>query len=181
MYALPTVTIIIPCYNHGNFILETIESVLNQSYKKIEIIIVNDGSDDEKTIDVLNSINNPIIKIITQENAGPSSARNNALKFAGGKYFVPLDGDDIICKDTITDSIKILEEDSEIGVVYGNCQYFGERDYMLKVNQVDARNLLKGNTIALCTVIRKKAFDDTGGFDKNLSKKGLEDWDLWLC
>lgn len=180
MKKLPLVSIIIPCYNHSNFIRETIDSVLKQSYENLEIIIVNDGSDDIQTLEVLDSIKNPIIKILNQENTGPSVARNNALKLSIGEYMVPLDADDLICHETIMDSVKIMESDSKTGVVYGNCKYFGEREYMLKVKNVDKRNLLKGNTIALCSVIRKKAFDETGGFDEQLSRKGLEDWDMWM-
>lgn len=176
----PLVSIIIPCYNHGAYIQETINSVLNQSYKNIEIIIVNDGSDDENTLNILSKINNPVIKIINQENAGPSVARDKALTIAKGKYFVPLDSDDLIEKDTIAESVKILEVSPNIAVIYGDCQYFGERNELRKQEPFNITKLIKANTIALCSVIRTDAFIVTGGFDEFLSKKGLEDWDLWL-
>lgn len=176
----PLVSIIIPCYNHGDYIMETIDSVLQQSYKNIEIIIVDDGSDDEHTKEVLNTIQNPLIKILHQNNAGPGVARNNALKIASGKYFVALDGDDLICKDTIADSVIILESYSKTGVVYGNCQYFGEKSELRKQEPLNISMQINNNTIALCSVIRTQAFSESGGFDEFLSKKGLEDWDLWL-
>jgi len=176
----PLVSVIIPCYNHGDYILETIDSVLFQSYKNIEIILIDDGSDDIHTLEVLKSINNPVIKILHEENAGPSVARNSAIKIANGKYFVPLDSDDLIEKKTIDDSVKILEANPQIAVVYGDCQYFGERIELRKQEPFNIYKLINANTIALCSVIRKEAFDEVGGFDKYLSKKGLEDWDLWL-
>ncbi len=180
MHQNPLVSIVIPCYNHGDYLLDAINSVLEQSFRNIEIIVVNDGSDDKETLEILNSINNPLIKILSQENAGPVIARNNALKIAKGKYFIPLDADDLICHDTIENAVKAIERDPEIAVVHGDCQYFGEKNHLFVPDKVNAKNILIGRSIPLCTLIRKEAFDQVGGFDEFLSRKGLEDWDLWL-
>lgn len=176
----PLVSIIIPCFNHGAFVTECVDSVLNQTYQNIEIIIVNDGSTDEDTINVLCKIQQPLIQIIHQENTGPGIARNNAIKIAKGKYFVPLDCDDLIEKNTINDCVKILEEKNRVGVVYGNCRYYGNEKKMLKQEPINLIRILNYNTVALCSVIRTEAFLSTGGFDEFLNRKGLEDWDLWL-
>jgi len=174
------VSVIIPCYNQGNFLLEAIDSVLNQSYKNIEIIIINDGSDDRETLEIIGSFDNPQIKVLQQDNGGPGVARNNAVKIAKADYIVLLDSDDLICDGCIADAVKVLAENPSVGVVYGNCQYFGEKNYLLIRKHIDANVLLKGDTIAICSILRKNAFDDAGGFDEFLSKKGLEDWDFWL-
>jgi glycosyltransferase involved in cell wall biosynthesis len=176
----PLVSVIIPCYNHGNYIQETIDSILQQSYKNIEIIIIDDGSDDIHTLEVLNSFHDSKISFLHQKNGGPSIARNNGLKTASGKYFVPLDADDLICEDTIEYAVNIMELKMDIGVVYGNCQYFGEKQKLRKQDPLNITTLIKDNTIALCSVIRTKAFLQSGAFDEFLSTKGLEDWDLWL-
>jgi len=176
----PLVSVIIPCYNQGNFLLEAIDSVLKQSYKNIEIIIINDGSEESKTLEILDSFINPMIKVLHQDNAGPGVARNKAVKIAKADYIVFLDSDDLICDGSIADAVKVLEENPSVGVVYGNCRYFGEKNYLLARKHLDATVLLKGDTIAICSILRKKAFDDAGGFDEFLSKKGLEDWDFWL-
>lgn len=176
----PLVSVIIPCYNQGNFLLEAVDSVLNQSYTSIEIIIINDGSEDSRTLEIINSFNNPQIKVLHQENAGPGVARNKAVEIAKADYIVLLDSDDLICDGSIPDAVKVLEENPSAGVVYGNCRYFGEKNYLLARKHLDATVLLKGDTIAVCSILRKKAFDDAGGFDEFLSKKGLEDWDFWL-
>ena len=176
----PLVSIIIPCYNHGNYITETLDSVLNQTYENIEILIVNDGSDDLNTLKILDSINDPLIKIIHQKNSGPSIARNEALKHANGKFFVPLDCDDLIEKNTIIDAVSILEKKPEIAVVFGDCQLFGEKNELRKQGPLHIQTEIKNNIIALCSVIRTEAHTEAGGFDVFLSKKGLEDWDFWL-
>lgn len=180
MSIAPLVSIIIPCFNHGAFVSECVDSVLNQTYQNIEIIIVNDGSTDEHTINVLNRIQHPLIHIVHQENTGPGIARNNGIKTAKGKYFVPLDCDDLIEKNTINDCVKILEEKPGVGVVYGNCRYYNDENKILKQEPFNLIRILNYNTIALCSVIRTEAFLSTGGFDEFLSRKGLEDWDLWL-
>jgi len=177
----PVVSAIIPCYNQGNFLLEAVGSVLNQSYKNIEIIIINDGSDDGETLEILDSFDNPQIKVLHQENAGPGMARNLGVKMAKADFIVFLDSDDLICDGSITAAIKVLQEHPSTAVVYGNCRYFGKKDYLLIPKPVHARTLLKGDTIAVCSIIRKTAFEDAGGFDELLSKKGLEDWDFWMA
>lgn len=176
----PLVSVIIPCYNHGAYISDCIDSVLNQSYQNIEIIIVDDGSTNESTLIVLKGIGHPLVQIIYQEHTGPGTARNNAMKIARGKYIVFLDSDDLIRKDTIDTCVRILEEKPETAVVYGNCRYFGDGKKLRKQEPFNHIQLLNDNTMALCSVIRTEAFLSTEGFDGYLSLKGLEDWDLWL-
>jgi len=89
------VSVIIPCYNSGSTLLRAVESIQGQTIKNIEIIIVNDGSDDSYTLEVLRNISKKI-KVISQKNMGLSAARNTGIREAKGKYILPLDSDDYL-------------------------------------------------------------------------------------
>src|SRR4051812_7446520 len=102
-------SVVVPCYNHGNFIRNTIESINNIAGVPYEIIIVDDGSTDKHTIDVLASLKAEGVNVITQQNAGPGAARNNAIKHAKGDYIIPLDSDDKIRPDYLLKAKEIFE------------------------------------------------------------------------
>ncbi len=103
----PLVSILIPCYNSQQWLAETIESALAQTWKNIEIIIVDDGSTDN-TLAVAKSFNSPIIKVITQENQGQSAAENRAFAESQGDFIEYLDADDLLAPDKIERQIKLL-------------------------------------------------------------------------
>ena len=126
----PLVSFIIPCYNQGNLIVETVMSALNQQYANIEVWVINDGSTDAATLEALKNL--PAnVQQVSIENAGPSVARNLAVKQCKGKYIVPLDGDDLILPDTLEKAIPILESNESIAVVYGNNQLFGAKNELI--------------------------------------------------
>jgi glycosyltransferase involved in cell wall biosynthesis len=103
----PIVSVIIPAYNAENYILNTLNSVLVQTYKNIEIIIIDDGSTDN-TLKLIQPYESEKIKIITQKNLGASAARNNGIKCASGKYIQFLDADDLINNVKIEYQVKLL-------------------------------------------------------------------------
>jgi alpha-1,3-rhamnosyltransferase len=120
----PLVSVIIPSYNHEKYIEETVNSVINQSYKNIELIIIDDGSKDqsvnliEKRIDELvNRFTNFIF--ISRENKGLSYTLNEAINLCNGKYFSQLASDDLIEADKITKQVEYLERYQKCGIVYG--------------------------------------------------------------
>ena len=96
---MPKVSVIIPCYNAGEWIDEAVDSVLSQTYKDYEIIIVNDGSSDPLTQEKLRSYESSSIQVIHQENKGPAAARNTGIRSARGEYILPLDADDMLVPD----------------------------------------------------------------------------------
>lgn len=175
----PLISFIIPCYNQGALVLETIKSVLSQHYSPIEIWLVNDGSTDSETLEALKILPEEV-NLINIENSGPSVARNLAVQHCKGKYIVPLDGDDLILPDTIFAAVNVLEQNENIGVVYGNNQLFGAENKLNMQAEFNSKQIFLYNTIAFCTVIRKSAFQGVGGLDEWMSKKGLEDWEFWI-
>lgn len=109
MKAPPLVSILIPCYNSEQWLAESIESALSQTWKNKEIIIVNDGSTDN-SLAVAKSFESSIVKVISQENRGASAARNTALKEAQGDFIQYLDADDLLGRDKIAQQIELLEK-----------------------------------------------------------------------
>ena len=104
----PLVSIILPCYNSENHIEECINSLINQSYKNIEIIIINDGSIDG-TETKIKTFNDERIKYISQENKGACAARNSGIRAASGNYYQFFDSDDILIADKIERQIELID------------------------------------------------------------------------
>ena len=177
----PLVSFIIPYFNAGITIQETIDSIFNQSYLNFDIWIINDGSTDQFSIDKLKAFEgNDKIHILNTANNGPSIARNTAINLTNSKFIIPLDADDLILKNTIQQSLIELEKHREIGVVYGNLRFFGEEISTKNQDTFSIERQLLWNQVAVCCVIRKEVFDDVGMFDEELSQLGLEDWEFGI-
>lgn len=182
------VSVIIPAYNTEKYISQNIESVICQTYKNIEIIIVNDGSTDgtEKIIQEYSKKDKRII-IINQLNRGVSSARNSGFKIAKGEYFCIIDADDIMMPEKIESQLNFLEDNISADFTYSKVLYFFDGLYdiyahnLATVNGVNVyKKLLKyGNFIYTGTVFfRRNIFDKFGGFDEGL--RSAEEFDYWL-
>ena len=115
----PLISVIVPCYNHGQFLAEALNSVLQQTYNTWECIVIDNGS-----TDVTKGVADEFIsrderfKYIYQENKGVSAARNRAIAQSSGKYILPLDADDKIGLTYLEKIVKVLEEDTEVKIVY---------------------------------------------------------------
>jgi glycosyltransferase involved in cell wall biosynthesis len=96
----PLVSILIPAYNSENWIIETVQSALNQTWKRLEVIVVDDGSTDH-TLSVVRTLECKNLKIVSQQNNGACSARNHALRLAQGEVIQWLDSDDLLHPDKI--------------------------------------------------------------------------------
>lgn len=173
------VSVIIPCYNQGCFINDAVKSVLNSSYQNIEIIIVNDGSRDFLTNEVLKGFNDERIKVIHQANQGVCAARNNGIKEANGEFILPLDADDKIAPLYIEKAVKVLQQNPKIGIVYCDAQAFGVDNKKLNLKKFSIKNILIENLIFVSAIFRKEDFEKTEKF-RNVMNAGCEDWDVWL-
>ncbi len=181
MIKMPEISVIIPCFNSGDFLIEAIESVKHPDKSLLEIIVVNDGSTDLLTLRLLNSMENKGYKIIHQENRGPAAARNTAIRHSKGEFLIFLDSDNKIKSEYIDKCLAILKVNSKVGVVYGNPSFIGEinRD-LFKPTKFDLRKLLRQNYIDMCSVVRKRAWESVGGLDENRLLIGHEDWEFWI-
>jgi len=173
------VSVIIPCYNQGIYISEAISSVLSQTYQDVEIIVVNDGSTDVQTNQILAALQNEKITIKTTANHGLAAARNNGISASSGKYILPLDADDRIAPEYIEQGVKLLDAESDLGIVYCRAKLFGEIDCEWTLPPYSLEAMLKDNVIFCSALYRRSAWDEIGGYDTGMIY-GWEDYDFWL-
>lgn len=173
------VSIIMPCYNDGKYILESVESALNQSYSDIELIIIDDGSTDEHTLEVLEEIKNRGIQVIKSCNQKPAGARNLGIENSTGEYILPLDSDDLIENDYIEKAVAILENDVNVGAVYCKADLFGAKKGTWDLPDYSMDKMLLDNIVFVTAVFRKEDWKKVGGFNTKLVH-GMEDYDFWL-
>jgi glycosyltransferase involved in cell wall biosynthesis len=176
----PTVSVIIPCFNHGEFLPEAVASVTAVKRDDIELIVVDDGSTDERTRKELDALIAQGIKVVRQENRGPSAARNAGILVSGGKYILPLDADNHLRCGYIEHGIRILDANPQVGVVYGDAEYIGLRTGRWHVGSFDRHRLLEWNYIDTCAIYRRSVWEQNSGYDAAKIVQGIEDWDFWL-
>ena len=180
----PLVSVIIPCYNYGIYIEAAIESVLSQTFQRFEILVINDGSTDGFTKNVLHHLCYRNTKVFHQANQGLAQTMNNGAVMAAGKYICYLDADDSIEPTYLEKTLFLLESDESLGACYSWVQCFGERDSIWETQDMDPFFLRQYTTASSHTVIRKEAWDKVkkqngAGF---LSKYDgyFEDWVFWI-
>jgi len=176
---MPKVSVIIPCYNQGQYVNEAVDSVLNQSFRDFEIIIVNDGSTEHLTNQVLAEYSSDVIRVIHTRNQGLSSARNNGIRLARGEYILPLDADDKIGREYLEQAVLIMEGNPDIGIVYCEAAFFGERSGLWCLPEYSVEKILCHNIIFCSALFRKCKWEKVGGYNINMVY-GWEDWDFWL-
>lgn len=123
MSKLPLVSVIIPCFNAQKYIRQAVESCLNQEYKNLEIIAVDDGSTDS-SLSILQGLKNRKLKVLQQKNQGASAARNHAYKYVMGEYIQYLDADDMLSPEKISCQVNLLEQDPKSTISLSNTIYF---------------------------------------------------------
>jgi glycosyltransferase involved in cell wall biosynthesis len=174
------ISVVIPCYNDGQFLPETVDRVKQQTYKNLEIIIVNDGSDDPHTINVLAELSKDnSLTILHKENGRMSSARNYGVKHAKGGIIVPLDADDYFHPTFFEKAVPLLFSDPQIGVVTSYIRKFGKDTGLFKVRGGNIYNFLFSNQCPACAMIKRTCWDEIGGYDEEM-KLGFEDWEFYL-
>ncbi len=181
MNPLPKISFVIPFYNAGDTLKETLISIIELCYPNKEIIVVNDGSTCDSSLQSLSEMESLFgITVINIENSGPSVARNIAIEKATGELIVPLDADDLIEGDCHVHAIARFESDPNIGAVIGRTRFFGEKSgsQLSKNSGLDAQLIY--NQFPVTAVIRKSMMDEVGLYDPELSKPGLEDWEFWI-
>jgi len=174
-----TISIVIPCYNDGPFLLEAIQSTEQILDIPHEVIVVNDGSTDPFTREVLLMVEQKHHKVIHQPNGGLGRARNRGISDARGRYILPLDADNRILSTYVERGVAILDREPGVDVVYGDAEYFGDKTGRKNVPKFNIWQLLEWNYIDACAVFRKSAWHRCGGYDESMPTQGFEDWDLW--
>lgn len=175
-------SVIIPFYNAKPYIVETLDSLLLQTFQSWECILVDDGSTDD-TFSVINHyIDDNKFRYFKIQNSGPSRARNYGVSKAQGKFLFFLDADDLLPHYSFEELIKPFQVHSDIGLVYGGVALFKESPnnwHYTKLKRVDFSSMLMSNSLTIHSIMLKKAaFLAAKGFDDELIT--CEDWHLWL-
>jgi glycosyltransferase involved in cell wall biosynthesis len=194
----PLVTIICLCYNQQDYVLESLFSVINQSYSAIELIIVDDFSTDNSKATIEKWLfNYPEIQFIANDiNLGNTKSFNKALKFAKGLYIIDLAADDVLLPNCVSWQLNAFQNTAykNLGIVYGNAALINEKgefqSYYFAVDKlkkvIDKRitgdiylSVLSGGD-SICSVssmVKKSVFDNLMGYDETLA---YEDLDFWI-
>jgi glycosyltransferase involved in cell wall biosynthesis/GNAT superfamily N-acetyltransferase len=176
------VSVIVPCFNHGRYLPECLQSIAGQTYAPIETVVVDDGSSDPDTIAVLAEIerHESATVLRLEENRGPSAARNAAIGRASGRYVLPVDADDLLLPTAVAELVdQLARADQSIGFVYPNLQFFGNRRDYLEMPSYNLDALLISNCCAVTSLIDREVFDRGFRFPEDLVL-GHEDWDFVL-
>lgn len=192
------VSVICSCFNHEKYVIESLNSVLNQSYKYVQLIVVDDFSNDNSVVVIEDYIKNfpEIVFIKNESNLGITKSFNKAMKFARGDYFIDLAADDILLPNCIEIQLNTFKNSiyKNLAIVYGNTElisengnhenYYFDVDTNLKTKIKRPSGNIYNNIISLETTIcsvsamyKKVVFDTLQGYDENLS---YEDFDYWI-
>ena len=171
---VPKVSVVIPSYNYARYLPECIDSVLAQTYPNVEIIVVNDGST-ENDAEVARRYGSKI-RLLDLSNRGQSSARNAGVLCSTGDFILPLDADDCIPPDFLSELVPLMVPG--VGVIHTPTQLFGSAQILWEGEPILLSGLLQRNVMPVSSLIRREAFLDVGGYNHRID--GLEDWNLWI-
>jgi glycosyltransferase involved in cell wall biosynthesis/GT2 family glycosyltransferase len=174
----PLVSIIIPCFNYGKYLEEAIDSVLAQTLQDLEIIVIDDGSDDPETIEILDNLNKQKTRVIRESNQKLPAARNHGIKLAKGKYICCLDADDML-KPTYLEKCILKMENENLDVCYSWQKEFGYSDFVWQAHDFELNYLINHNCCIVPTVFKRSIWQKVGGYNEQMIN-GYEDWDFWL-
>lgn len=192
---MPTVSVIIPSYNHERFIRECIQSALDQTYQDFEIIITDDGSTDH-SVKVIKSFNDSRIKLFKfQKNQGACVAANNCILHSKGKYIAMLSSDDVWYSQKLSVQVKYLNEHPEVAAVFGKVEWIDESGNLITDGKFPYRDTFnvtnrtrfewlryffeQGNCLCHpCSLVRRECYSEVGMLNPALA--GLPDFDLWI-
>ena len=181
----PLASVVMPAYNVAAFILESVESVLRQSFSDFELIVVDDGSTDS-TLARLSSLRDPRLRIVRQGNGGSAAARNSGIRSASGRYIGFLDADDLWVPHKLEAHVCFLEQHPEVDLTFSRSEIIddlgnptGRTSYPVS-GEVSFQELLIENVVnnGSAVVMRRSTLDLAGHFDNEL--KACVDLDLWL-
>ncbi|MHC5825481.1 MAG: glycosyltransferase family 2 protein, partial [Nostoc sp.] len=195
----PLVSVIVPAYNADTFIERTLNSILTQTYINIEVLVVDDGSED-RTAEIVKSFVDKDSRVILlkQKNAGVAAARNLAIEKSSGEYIAPIDADDIWYRQKLEKQVQcMLEADQSVGLVYAWSVHIDEDDVIFGTIDIEYNRdfltvegtvypaLVYTNFIGNASVplIRRSCFEQLGFYNckfKADNAQGCEDWDLYL-
>ena len=174
-----SISVIMPCYNDGQYVEEAIASLHMQEHLDVELIIIDDGSDEPVTKAVLDRVVSDRIRLLHTHHDGPSFARNTGIRQARGEYILPLDADDRLEHDYLDKAREILKENPKCGAVYCKADLFGEASGPWMLAPYSFERMLVESLVFVTAMFRKADWEAVGGFRTDM-KDGLEDYDFFI-
>lgn len=177
---MPLISIIIPCYNDAEYIEQSVQSALNQTYSNIEVIVVDDGSN-TATKEVLKMLEPNIKQLITQKNLGQSKARNAGIEVAKGDYVLVLDSDDFFELSFCEEAVQVFLNHSNVKIVSCFANVFGlsKKNELYKPKGGDIQIFKFENGVLGTSMFKRKDWEDVNGYDDQM-KRGFEDWEFFI-
>src|SRR5688572_6318984 len=181
----PLVSVVIATYNMARFLPLALRSALGQSYENIEVLVIDDGSQDDTRAVMEPFRSDRRVRYVFRQNGGQASAKNHGIRQAQGEYVAFLDADDMWVPDKLERQMPLFLRSPAVGIVYSRFGYIDEAGRDLRIEDCElfrgrvSGALLIRNFIGFGTsVVRKECFDRLGGFDESIGM-GI-DYDLWL-
>ncbi len=157
------VSIVIPCFNDGVYLGEAVASALAQTHPDTEVIVVDDGSTEQATLDALDACRDAGVRVHRQENRGLSAARNAGIGLAAGPYILPLDSDDRISPTYAQQAAEVLDSRPDVGIVGGDIELFGLESAHLRPTFDGVEGMLFQNRLYTCSMSRRDDWAAVGG------------------
>lgn len=185
----PLVSIVIPCYNHEQFVQDCIQSVIDQTYENIELIIIDDGSKDNSVLKIQEMTEKckkrfSRFEVRSRPNRGLSATLNESIEWCKGKYFAAVASDDIILKSKIDLQVNFMEENTDITAIFGSANYIDESNNVKIIDPLKQQEyvfdkifLNECQFYAPTQLMRKSILDEIGGYNTDIL---VEDWYMWL-
>ena len=176
----PRISVIVPCYNLGRYLSEAVDSVLAQTFQDFEVIVVDDGSTEAETQELVAAFSRPKTRVIRLPHAGLAAARNAGIAAANGDILCALDADDRLAPTFFEKAIAALDRDRSVTFVSAWLRTFGEESWDWTPSRCDLPTLLWEDTVLTAALVRRDAVLAAGCYDTAMPVQGDEDWDLWL-
>lgn len=189
--AKPLISVILASYNHQDFVKQAVESVIHQSYKNLELIVIDDGSTDN-TLNVVKQIKDKRLKTIGLKENRRFHPRNTGLKYSSGAYIALQNSDDVWSENKLEKQLEYLDQHPKVGVCFTRVKLINEKGNTVKswaenLFQTPNKNriewlrhfLTKGNCLCISSaLIRRSVLDRVGNFNESLVQ--LSDLDMWV-
>lgn len=185
----PLVSIVIPCYNHEQFVQDCIQSVIDQTYENIELIIIDDGSKDNSVLKIQEMTEKckkrfSRFEVRSRPNRGLSATLNESIEWCKGKYFAAVASDDIILKSKIDLQVNFMEKNTDITAIFGSANYIDESNNVKIIDPLKQQEYIFDKIFlnecqfyAPTQLMRKSILDEIGGYNTDIL---VEDWYMWL-
>ncbi|MEH7180547.1 glycosyltransferase family 2 protein [Neobacillus vireti] len=181
---MPLVSVIMPVYNGESYLKDAINSILNQSFQDLELLIIDDCSSD-RSVDIINSYDDPRVKHLgNKENMGQSKSRNLAISKARGRYIALMDADDISLHNRIESQVKYLEKNKDISILGTNIKFIGSREienkHVYERHEEIACKFLFGSPLVHPSVMIRKSDIDRHNLKYDEQFLYAQDYNLWV-